>query len=59
MQSASLSEGDGAGESLPEDGRGGALPNDIPISLKASLIDEGGVAYRDYRKGLQPLWWRV
>lgn len=40
---------------LPEKG----ASNDIPMSLKATLIDDRGVAYRDFRRGLEPRWARV
>jgi fatty acid desaturase len=33
--------------------------NDIPLSLKATLIDESGVPYREFRKTLAPRWSRV
>jgi fatty acid desaturase len=32
---------------------------DIPIALKAKLVDEQGVAYRDFRRGLTPRYGRV
>jgi fatty acid desaturase len=37
---------------------GGARPtvHDLPISLKASLVDAEGLAYRDYRGSLTPRW---
>jgi len=62
MKPATLSERERARESLPaepENGSEGSLPNDIPISLKASLVDNEGVAYRDFRKSLRPRWWRL
>jgi fatty acid desaturase len=33
--------------------------NDIPLSLKATLVDVRGVPYREFRRGLKPRWWRV
>lgn len=33
--------------------------NDIPLSLKAELVDDQGVTYRDFRRGLAPRWGRV
>jgi fatty acid desaturase len=33
--------------------------NDIPLSLKATLVDDRGVSYRDFRRGLKPRWPRV
>jgi fatty acid desaturase len=33
--------------------------NDIPIALKSSLVDSGGVPYREFRNGLRPRWWLV
>jgi fatty acid desaturase len=33
--------------------------NDIPLSLKATLVDESGVSYREFRRSLEPRWWRV
>lgn len=38
---------------------GKAPSNDIPLSLKASLVDDRGVPYRDFRRTLEPRWWRV
>lgn len=35
------------------------LINDIPLSLKSSLVDDRGVPYREFRRGLRPRWWRV
>jgi fatty acid desaturase len=39
--------------------QGEYVSNDIPISLKSTLIDDGGVPYREFRRGLTPRWWRV
>jgi fatty acid desaturase len=36
-----------------------AASNDIPLSLKATLVDDRGVPYRDFRRGLEPRWVRV
>jgi fatty acid desaturase len=36
-----------------------SLPNDIPLSLKATLVDDCGVPYREFRRTLEPRWWRV
>jgi fatty acid desaturase len=33
--------------------------NDIPLSLKATLVDDDGLAYREFRRSLKPLWSRV
>lgn len=33
--------------------------NDIPFSLKATLVDDRGVPYREFRRGLTPRWGRV
>jgi len=33
--------------------------HDIPIELKATLVDDGGVAYRDFRATLRPRWWAI
>jgi fatty acid desaturase len=33
--------------------------NDIPLSLKATLVDDRGVSYREFRSGLEPRWARV
>jgi fatty acid desaturase len=33
--------------------------NDIPLSLKATLVDESGVPYREFRRSLKPRWVRV
>jgi Tfp pilus assembly protein PilN len=33
--------------------------NDIPLSLKATLVDENGVPYREFRRSLKPRWVRV
>jgi fatty acid desaturase len=30
--------------------------NDIPLSLKSSLVDADGVPYREFRRGLSPRW---
>jgi fatty acid desaturase len=30
--------------------------NDIPFSLKGKLVDDRGIAYRDFRSGLAPRW---
>lgn len=35
------------------------MHQDIPISLKGRLVDERGVAYREFRKELRPRYWRV
>lgn len=35
------------------------LPNDIPLSLKATLVDDRGVPWREFRRTLEPRWWRV
>ncbi len=35
------------------------LVHDIPIELKATLVDVDGKAYRDYRATLAPRWWAV
>jgi fatty acid desaturase len=38
-----------------------AVSHDIPVALKASLVDDRGVGYRDFRKTLTPRWgvvWR-
>ena len=37
----------------------GSVSNDIPISLKATLIDDRGVPYREFRKTLIPRWGRI
>lgn len=39
--------------------QGEYVSNDIPISLKATLVDSDGVPYREFRRGLTPRWWRV
>jgi fatty acid desaturase len=36
-----------------------APSNDIPLSLKATLVDDRGVPYREFRRGLEPHWLRV
>jgi fatty acid desaturase len=36
-----------------------APSNDIPLSLKGTLVDDRGVSYRDFRRTLEPRWWRV
>src|SRR6059058_5583423 len=41
----------------PEDGE--ETRNDIPLGLKWSLVDDRGVPYREFRRGLKPRWWRV
>jgi fatty acid desaturase len=33
--------------------------NDIPLSLKGTLVDENGVPYREFRRSLEPRWLRV
>src|SRR5262245_8830256 len=33
--------------------------NDIPLSLTSDLVDDRGVAYRDFRRRLAPRWGRV
>jgi fatty acid desaturase len=33
--------------------------HDIPLELKASLVDDEGVAYRDFRATLAPRWWVI
>jgi len=33
--------------------------NDIPLSLKATLVDDHGLPYRDFRRSLTPRWARV
>jgi fatty acid desaturase len=33
--------------------------NDIPLSLKATLVDESGLPYREFRRSLKPRWVRV
>ena len=33
--------------------------HDIPIELKATLVDDEGVAYRDFRATLRPRWWAI
>ncbi len=33
--------------------------NDIPLSLKGELVDDRGVAYREFRAQLSPRWGRV
>jgi fatty acid desaturase len=33
--------------------------NDIPLALKATLVDESGVPYREFRRRLEPRWARV
>jgi fatty acid desaturase len=33
--------------------------NDIPFSLKATLVDDRGVPYREFRRGLTPRWGRL
>src|SRR5262245_52827784 len=33
--------------------------NDIPFSLKATLVDDRGVPYREFRRGLTPRWGMV
>jgi fatty acid desaturase len=35
------------------------VSNDIPISLKATLVDSRGVAWRDFRRTLRPRYGRV
>lgn len=46
---------------LPDDGlvADQAPSNDIPVSLKATLVDDRGVPYREFRRALQPRWWRI
>jgi fatty acid desaturase len=36
-----------------------APSNDIPLSLKATLVDDRGVPYREFRRSLAPRWARV
>ncbi len=36
-----------------------AVSNDIPLALKATLIDDRGVPYREFRRGLTPRWVRI
>jgi fatty acid desaturase len=43
------------GQAAPPD----YVSNDIPISLKSTLVDDRGVPYREFRRGLAPRWWRV
>jgi fatty acid desaturase len=33
--------------------------NDIPLSLKATLVDDDGLRYREFRRSLEPRWSRV
>lgn len=33
--------------------------HDIPISLKATLVDSARLPYRDFRASLAPRWWRI
>jgi fatty acid desaturase len=33
--------------------------NDIPLSLKSTLVDDRGVPYREFRRALEPRWGRV
>ena len=33
--------------------------NDIPMSLKGSLVNEDGLSYRDFRQTLTPRWGRI
>ena len=43
------------GQSAPRE----YVSNDIPISLKGTLVDSEGVPYREFRRRLTPRWWRV
>jgi fatty acid desaturase len=36
-----------------------AISNDIPLSLKAQLVDDRGIRYREFRKTLSPRWGQV
>jgi fatty acid desaturase len=40
-------------------GMAGARVYDIPIELKATLVDDEGVSYRDFRATLKPRWWTI
>ncbi len=42
----------------PEPGEDG-VSNDIPLSLKSTLVDDRGVAYREFRRSLTPRWTRI
>jgi fatty acid desaturase len=46
-------------ETDPSQLREKGASNDIPLSLKATLIDDRGMPYREFRKGLEPRWARV
>ena len=37
----------------------GEPSNDIPLSLKSTLVDADGVSYRDFRRTLRPRWWLI
>lgn len=37
----------------------GPTVHDIPIELKATLADDKGVSYRDFRATLEPRWWGI
>jgi fatty acid desaturase len=37
----------------------GAVSNDIPISLKSTLVDDNGISYRKFRGTLAPRWGRI
>jgi fatty acid desaturase len=44
----------------PAEPRGGErVANDIPLSLKARLVDQSGLPYREFRSSLKPRWARV
>jgi fatty acid desaturase len=51
----SVKERDTVGEAPGEQGPS----NDIPVSLKGTLVDDRGVPYRDFRRTLEPRWGRV
>jgi fatty acid desaturase len=60
MNSPTLTEaGTGAGRIDSGQLREKGASNDIPLSLKATLVDDRGVSYRDFRRGLKPQWARV
>jgi fatty acid desaturase len=47
----------GLGEAVSVDSP--AVSNDIPLSLKSTLVDDRGVPYREFRKALTPRWGRI
>lgn len=56
---ATTERGEGARSAQAAPPTDNAPHNDIPLALKATLVDDRGVPYREFRKTLEPRWWRV